>query len=255
MREGPVASRATRFSRIAAPGRRLENGRVVARRRTAYGRTVPVVSERTIDLPCNGLRLDGRLAVPGGAKLGCVVCHPHPLYGGNMDNPVVAAAVAALGRAGIATLRFDFRGTRLSEGLHSGGPEEVNDATAAVEALECVAGIEAVAVAGYSFGAAIAMRVGARTPRVAAVATIAPPLAMFDFQSVGPLAMPLLVVAGDGDPYCPPAALERFCRARPSARTRILHAADHFLAGRETDAAAFVAAFVAAAPVADTVRR
>ena len=90
------------------------------------------------------------------AAPGAVICHPHPMYGGSMDNNVVEAIIAAMWRRGYATLRFNFRGVGASEGEYDGGEGEAEDARAAVEFLAAQPDIDrgAIALAGYSFGAA-----------------------------------------------------------------------------------------------------
>src|SRR2546427_10424435 len=65
--------------------------------------------------------LESRLAVPPGAPAGVVICHPHPLYGGDMDNPVVVRVQQVCADLGLATLRFNFRGGGGSSGTHGGG--------------------------------------------------------------------------------------------------------------------------------------
>src|SRR6185295_8845408 len=117
-------------------------------------------TETTVTIAAGDVRLEGRLAVPAGATRGAVVCHPHPQYGGTMDNNVVVAVTDALRAAGLATLRFNFRGVGSSEGRHGGGAAEVGDAHAALAHLRA-AGIEDVALVGYSFGAAVAARAAA----------------------------------------------------------------------------------------------
>lgn len=207
-------------------------------------RCVPVIPETSLRLRGGAVVLDARLAVPAGATAGCVVCHPHPLYGGNMHNPVVRAVADALQRAGLATLRFDFRGTGASGGVHSGGDGEVDDARAAVDALAAVDGLGRLGIAGYSFGAWIAMRLAATEARLAAVAAIAPPLAMVDAASIGSFAAPLLLVAGDRDSYCPVTALQGYQASRPDSELTILDGVDHFFSGREMDAALGTAHFL-----------
>ena len=80
------------------------------------------MKEAAVTFRSGELTLEGLLANPGGDAPTAVVCHPHPMYGGSMNNNVVEAILAALWQAGYATLRFNFRGVGLSEGEHDGGP-------------------------------------------------------------------------------------------------------------------------------------
>jgi alpha/beta superfamily hydrolase len=145
-----------------------------------------------------------------------------------MDNPVVQAAVAACAGAGLATLRFNFRGVGASTGHHGGGEAERRDLDAALDHLASALGSPArpVAVAGYSFGAAVAVDLVAHRPGLAGLALIAPPLAMLDGDRLAALAAfagPLLVVAGSRDHLCPGqalAALAARCRGRSSGPSR-----------------------------------
>src|SRR5437763_17218360 len=83
-----------------------------------------MIAERSTTVRAGAEALEARLAVPPGARLGVVVSHPHPLYGGDMDNPVVARIVEGCAARGLATLRFNFRGGGAATGRHAGGPGE-----------------------------------------------------------------------------------------------------------------------------------
>src|SRR6476661_5753070 len=82
-----------------------------------------------------GPSLEGRLARVPGPRGGFVLCHPHPLYGGDMDNPVVIRAAEVVQAAGYATLRFNFRGVGASAGVHDKGEGEQQDIRAAEATL------------------------------------------------------------------------------------------------------------------------
>ncbi|MGC1342765.1 MAG: CocE/NonD family hydrolase, partial [Candidatus Binataceae bacterium] len=90
------------------------------------------MTESLVTLRCDDLTLEGLLARPerSGASPGAVICHPHPMYGGSMNNNVVEAIIAAMWRRGYATLRFNFRGVGASEGEYDGGEGEAADARA-----------------------------------------------------------------------------------------------------------------------------
>jgi hypothetical protein len=178
-----------------------------------------------------GPALEGALGLPPQAPAGVVVCHPHPLYGGDMDSPVVLAAVTACAGAGLATLRFNFRGTGGSGGAWDEGRGERDDVRAALADLRRrLPGAAPLALAGYSFGATMAAEVAAAGERLAGLALIAPPLAARPLPSAPPPGVdgPLLVVAGSADTYCPSEALGALERAWPSATFTVLDGADHF---------------------------
>src|ERR1700730_447993 len=149
-----------------------------------------------------GPSLEGRLALVPEPRGGFVLCHPHPLYGGDMDNPVVIRAAEVVQAAGYATLRFNFRGVGTSTGSHDKGEGEREDVRAAVAALAGhVPPGGQVGVIGYSFGAWTAAR--AMRPGDAPLGLIAPPLGMFEFQLPTSPGGRIHVVAPPCCPYCP----------------------------------------------------
>ncbi|MGH7306536.1 MAG: alpha/beta hydrolase [Candidatus Rokuibacteriota bacterium] len=178
------------------------------------------------------LSLEALLALPAAPAAGVVICHPHPLYGGDMENPVVVRLQEVCADLGLATLRFNFRGVGASGGAHGGGVGEQEDAAAALDALAKATGGGALAIAGYSFGARIAAQVGARDGRIAGIALIAPPLAMFDFGFLEDTRVPTLMVVGTRDQYCPPDDFARFTAARPWLEAATIEGADHFFFGK-----------------------
>jgi uncharacterized protein len=191
-----------------------------------------------------GLRLEGRLRVPDGAQYSAVICHPHPLYGGSMDNNVVGALAGALEQARVAALCFNFRGVGGSEGDYGDMIGELDDTRAAIEIVRQRFPGQEVLLAGYSFGAAIALLVGYGHPSVGALLAVAPPLSMFDIASVTPCAKPKLLLAGDRDPYCPRPALERLTSDLPAPTEMcLIEGADHFLSGFESQIAASAETF------------
>jgi alpha/beta superfamily hydrolase len=196
----------------------------------------------TVPVP-GGPTLEARLEGLDGPVGGFVLCHPHPLYGGDMDNPVVIRAAEVARAAGYATLRFNFRGVGASEGSHDKGLGEQDDVRAAMATLgaRLPAGTP-VGVIGYSFGAHAAAR--AIRPGDAPLGLIAPPLAMYDWAFLGPGGGPVLLTAGTRDEYCPAATLHRLAEAS-GAQARIIEGANHFFFGKLYPLGEAIAAWLA----------
>lgn len=203
----------------------------------------------TIRVP-DGPALEARLAPVANLKGGFVVCHPHPLYGGDMDNPVVIRAAEVAQAAGYATLRFNFRGAGASEGVHDKGRGEQEDVRAAMAALAThLPARSRVGVMGYSFGAAMAARASRPSVPEAPLGLIAPPLEMYDFDFLQTSPGRLLLVAGTADSYCPVEALHRLA-AITSAEERVIEGADHFFFGKLYPLGEAIGAWLAGAPPA-----
>ena len=181
-----------------------------------------------------GPRLEAAAAVPRTPVGGLVMCHPHPLYGGDMDNPVVIRAVEVAQAAELATLRFNFRGAGASGGAHDRGAGEQDDVRAALAALAgLLPGGQPCALAGYSFGAWVSAQVAmsGAPSGLAALGLVAPPLGMLDWGFAQP-APHTLLVAGSRDSYCPLDALERLAERLPDAERVVIDGADHFFFGK-----------------------
>jgi alpha/beta superfamily hydrolase len=133
-------------------------------------------NEETVFFNVGRLRLEGRLWLASG-PWATIITHPHPLYGGELDNPVVVALADAYQRLGYSTLRFNFRGVGASAGDYDDGRGERDDLRAAAAFLDA-AGKTVTDLAGYSFGAWI--NLGLDPPLPAGVRRqllVAPPLA------------------------------------------------------------------------------
>ena len=177
-----------------------------------------------------------RNAAAGGRY--AVLCHPHPLFGGTMDNKVVTTLARAMHQLGIPTIRFNFRGVGASEGVFDAGAGETADA---LNVCEWGAGRwpgRGLVVCGFSFGAYVAFNLAQRVPVVHLV-TIAPPVAMFDFSGLETPQCPWLVVQGDADDVVDPrsvidwvGSLGTVSGAWPPARLVVMPAAGHFFHGR-----------------------
>ncbi|MBN2467744.1 MAG: dienelactone hydrolase family protein [Deltaproteobacteria bacterium] len=177
---------------------------------------------------------------------GVILCHPHPLYGGDMDNNVIAGVGTELETAGFAVLRFNFRGVHLSEGAYGDGDGEVVDVLAALSFIRSQPMIDAkrLFLAGYSFGAWVGLQAALRNCGLAAVAGIAPPLGVYDFEFLAGLSIPIIVVSGDRDDFCEKNKLDEMFNGLAVPKKRVVLAGcDHFYWGREGEVAAAVRAF------------
>jgi len=198
-----------------------------------------------LTFPSGDLTLEGLLhrppVVPHPAV---VVCHPHPLFGGDMHNSVVTAVCRAFVEAGIAALRFNFRGVGRSQGTFGDGVGEREDAVAALAYLRLREGVDSakVALAGYSFGAAVALV--AADEQVAALAAISPPAFGHD-MALPAIACPTLLITGERDDVAPSAQVTALGRTLgPQCRVEVVPGADHFWWGRDEELAQAVVGFL-----------
>ena len=163
---------------------------------------------------------------------GVVICHPHPLMGGSMDNNVVEAIRDAFSSCGYSTLRFNFRGAGGSTGRYDEGRGEKQDILSACAFIKNQ-GVEKIVLAGYSFGAWVCCRLLKDQPSdFASVILISPPQKYFAFDWTGLDHAVALMVCGDSDQFCDVDEL-RTGADKIHARLAILEATDHFYAGKE----------------------
>jgi alpha/beta superfamily hydrolase len=171
------------------------------------------------------------------AAYAAVVCHPHPLFGGTLHNKVVFHAMKALNGFGFPVLRFNFRGTGLSQGEHDHGEGEVDDVRAALDWLDHEFR-KPLIFAGFSFGTAVGLRAACPDSRVRAAIGLGLPVApiddrAYDFNFLRACAQPKLLVSGDRDQFGTPAQLRALMDALPHPKKLVLiDGADHFFEGR-----------------------
>lgn len=200
--------------------------------------------------PCGALTLEGEWLLPDGEGSfpGVIVCHPYPPGGGNMLNNVVAAIWQALPRHSIAAFRFNFRGVGGSEGSFGEGIAEREDVKAALDFVVSTPGIDTtrVGLAGYSFGAMVALPVALRDERVSMLALVSAPLSDSNWEQLKRYSKPQLYVVGDADEMIP---LERFRQHTQGIphpeQYQVISGADHFLVGYEEEVARIVVQFFA----------
>jgi alpha/beta superfamily hydrolase len=190
--------------------------------------------------PSGELALEGTLHLPGEEERfpGVVICHPHPQYGGDMYNVIVASLANGLCNAGIAALRFHFRGVDMSEGSFDGGIGEIEDATAAMEFLSLCENVDAsrVGVAGYSFGAAVALAAASRSNLPQAIASIACPSRVFNEMSAQELLLPKLLILGEHDHDFPARQFMFMARRFTDPKEiEVIDGADHFFGGHVSE--------------------
>lgn len=211
------------------------------------------VKPRRVIFPASGggPLLDGVLHTPDGSGPfpAAVVCHPHPLMGGEMDNAVVVAVCQALAERGWAGLRFNFRGTGNSEGSFDEGRGEMGDVAGAIDFL-CAqpnVDVDRLAVAGYSFGAEVGLHHAARDPRPGWLVGIALIQRFYADPFLDDDPRPKLFIAGDCDSWAPAEPLREYvARLIPPKALRLIPGAGHSLAGREGEVATLVADFLTA---------
>ena len=202
-----------------------------------------------VTFPCGKLTLEGTLQIPGGSSsFPCVVvCHPHPLYGGDMENKVVVALCYSLWNAEIASLRFNFRGVGKSEGSFGGGVAEREDVNAAISFVASKEEIdqESIGLCGYSFGA-IPSFLGAVSEQIQAAAAISPPLSLSPLYGLNEYSKPKLLISGSEDNFTPPQAFDAFFESLSKPKKRkVITGADHFWSGYEGKVAEVVSSFFA----------
>ena len=171
-----------------------------------------------------------------------VVCHPHPLFGGTLHNKVVFHTMKALNSFGFPVLRFNFRGTGLSQGEHDHGVGEVEDVRTALDWLDTEFHLPLI-FAGFSFGAAVGLRAACADSRVRAAVGLGVPVApvaaeneeprVYTYEFLQTCTKPKLFVSGARDQFGPRAKLEALVAALPEPKKLILiEGGDHFFEGR-----------------------
>lgn len=190
--------------------------------------------EEKVFIECGDITLSG-LFHKGPHDKGVIITHPHPLYGGNMYNPVVETIARAYRERGYATLRFDFRGTGQSTGQFDDGEAEQKDVAAAMAWLSSH-GMDRVDLAGYSFGAWVIARCAFRLASAGEIVLVAPPVNFVPFDDVGPIPGLAGVVVGEADELAP---ADRITALLPSwnktARLAVIQGADHFFGGYDRE--------------------
>ena len=191
------------------------------------------MKEERVFIPSTGIQLEGLLSLYEALsfKGGVILCHPHPLYGGDMDNPVITTAVEAVSQEGFSTLRFNFRGVGESEGTYGEGIGEGEDVKAVIDYFysKLKSSNSYLILLGYSFGAWAGFPIAIRDERVQGMVAIAPPLELHDFGYLKGCKKKKLFIAGNRDLYCPTPLLEELYETLDEPKSiAIIPGADHF---------------------------
>jgi hypothetical protein len=202
-----------------------------------------VVKSEAVVVPGPAGRLEAAIdSVDATARAFAVVCHPHPLQQGTMQNKVVTTIARAFAQLGAHVLRFNFRGVGASEGRYADGIGERADALAAIAWSRNRWASLDLFLGGFSFGAAIALEVAAEA-RARGLVTVAPPLHRLPAGFVPP-DCPWLLIHGTADDVVPfPTAEARLATFEVRPRVLAMQDAGHFFHGRLLEVSEAIAAF------------
>ncbi|MFZ0663147.1 MAG: alpha/beta fold hydrolase [Acidobacteriaceae bacterium] len=170
------------------------------------------------------------------AKYAVLLCHPQPLGGGTMHNKVVYHAMKAFQSSGLPVLRFNFRGTGLSEGQHDQGRGEQDDVRAALDWLDHNLHLPLL-FAGFSFGSYVGLRAACGDPRVKGAVALGLPVDAggrgYTYAFLSTCKIPKLFVSGTNDQFGPRAEVAaNVAAAHPPAEMVWVEGADHFFTGK-----------------------
>ena len=201
---------------------------------------MPVISELTgpagfleaiLDEPAPGRSVPPHAAV--------VFAHPHPQFGGTMHTKAVYQGAKGLTRIGCVVLRFNFRGVGRSAGTFDEGQGEKEDFRAALDYISTRYAGTRLWAAGFSFGAWVALEVGAEDDRVQALIGIAPPVATsvsgmdYKFPNTVVSTKPKFFVQGEADEVCPIQGMWAFyAQLQEPKELVIIDGADHLFEGK-----------------------
>jgi alpha/beta superfamily hydrolase len=180
--------------------------------------------------------LDEPSASNGSLRAAVVFGHPHPQYGGTMHTKAVYQACKALSRIGCVVLRFNFRGVGTSAGTFADGIGEAEDFRAGLTFMRQRYPAARLWVGGFSFGAWIALTVGAEDPHVSTLIGVAPPVTKYDFEPVAATTKPKFFIQGERDELCPLKELQQFYgRCVEPKELVVIDGADHLFDGKTSE--------------------
>jgi len=177
-------------------------------------------------------QLEAMLGIPPDARGAAVVCHPHPQHGGTMHNKVAHTLARAFSRCSLAALRFNFRGTEGSAGEYDEGKGEVDDVLAVMQWARDRYRNAPLWLAGFSFGAAMAIRAAAQF-EVTGLVSVAPAVSRFASGLTAQPECPWLVIQGDEDELVDiDDTVAWLDGLEPGPELLVMPGAEHFFHGR-----------------------
>ncbi|MBI1985109.1 MAG: alpha/beta hydrolase [Rhodospirillales bacterium] len=163
-----------------------------------------------------------------------LLLHPHPQYGGTMNNKVVYTLYQTFVRRGFSTLRFNFRGVGRSQGRFDNGQGELSDAASALDWMQAHnPNTTACWIAGFSFGAWVGMQLMMRRPEIRGFISVAPPASLHDFSFLAPCPASGMILHGDKDEVIPQASVDKLAQKLQKQKNikidyRVIEGSDHF---------------------------
>ena len=204
--------------------------------------------QSAVSFTAKGMNLEGIIALPDGDGPfpGVVMCHPHPLHGGNMDNNVVVAVTFGLADAGIASLRFNFRGVGNSQGEHAKGEKEHEETLVAMDFLGALPDVDddRIGLGGYSFSTRVICAHQQLYKKPRAIALVAPSIEAITDSPLQTEITPKMIITGDRDLLVNADGVdEQLARFDPPTDYHVVPGADHFWVGQEGQMAECVVQF------------
>jgi alpha/beta superfamily hydrolase len=179
-------------------------------------------------------RIEGRYTESQDKKAPiALILHPHPQYGGTMNNKVVYSLYSTLASIGFSVLRINFRGVGKSQGSFDNGVGEMMDAATALDWVQLHNPFASASlIAGFSFGSWIAMQLIMRRPEIGHFIAVSPPVNKFDFSFLSPCPIPGIIIQGDNDSIVNESEVsnlvDKLSQKRNSIQYKVIHKADHF---------------------------
>ena len=163
-----------------------------------------------------------------------LLLHPHPQHGGTMNNKIIYKLYQTFTKRGFSTLRFNFRGVGRSQGQFDNGQGELSDAASALDWMQTQnPNTRSCWIAGFSFGAWVAMQLMMRRPEIDGFISIAPPASRHDFSFLAPCPASGMIIHGDKDEVVPQSSVDKLAQKLQKQKNikidyRIVEGSDHF---------------------------